>query len=90
MEKPLIVPRIVWVGLGLMIMLIIVTSLAYWYETSNSSALDNNTPLFGLFSDAFKVGLGAFIGVMSQWASRVFGTEDDSPARTPPDQELSS
>ena len=74
-DKPLIVPKIVYIVMALMVMLAVVTGLAYWFE---SSVLDrfNETPLFDLFSDAFKVGLGAFIGVLSQWASTVFGNQD--------------
>lgn len=73
MEKPLVVPRIVWFSLSTMMMLIVVTLAAYYYETRVSPLENGTTPLFGLFGDAFKVGLGAFIGVMSQWAALVFG-----------------
>ena len=73
MEKPLVVPRIVWFSLSTMMMLIVVTLVAYYYETRISPLENGTTPLFGLFGHAFKVGLGAFIGVMSQWAALVFG-----------------
>ena len=75
MDKPLIIPKIVYVVMALMVMLAGVTSLAYWFEPSVLDGF-NETPLFDLFSDAFKVGLGAFIGVLSQRASTVFGKQD--------------
>ena len=81
MNNPSIIPKIVYISLGVMILLAVVTSVAYWYETGNSADLNNKTPLFEVFSDAFKVGLGAFIGVMSQWASKVFGREGASQSR---------
>lgn len=74
-DKPLIVPKIVYIGLAMMILLIAITSMAYWYEIRSTAKLNGATPLFDLFADAFKVGLGAFIGVMSQWASKVFGQD---------------
>ena len=55
MDKPLIIPRIVYVVMALMVMLAVVTGLAYWFESSVLGF--NETPLFDLFSDAFKVGL---------------------------------
>ncbi|NIP17870.1 MAG: hypothetical protein GWM87_06730 [Xanthomonadales bacterium] len=77
MDK-LVIPKIVWVAMTVMVLLIVVTGAAYWLETSQSGGLNNETPLYDLFSDAFKVGLGAFIGVLSQWASKVFGREEAS------------
>ena len=70
MTKSLIVPRIVIVGMFVLVFGAALAAGAYVFETRvlNSDAL----PLFELFADAFKVGLGAFIGVLSQWASRVF------------------
>lgn len=32
----------------------------------------DNPELFDVLSDAFKVGLGALIGVLAQWTNRVF------------------
>ena len=75
MDKPMIIPRIVWMSMGTMILMITVTVIAYWYESIQMPNANGTTPLFDLFSDAFKVGLGAFIGVMSQWAAQVFGKE---------------
>jgi hypothetical protein len=71
-----VIPKIVYISMGVMILLTAITGTAYWYETGNSTDPGNHvTPLFDLFSDAFKVGLGAFIGVLSQWASSVFGKD---------------
>ena len=78
MEKPLVVPRIVWFSLSTIIILIVVTLAAYYFETRVSPLDNGTTPLFELFADAFKVGLGAFIGVMSQWAALVFGKNINS------------
>jgi hypothetical protein len=63
-----------------MVLLILVTVAAYLYDTVYVPSPSGATPLFSLFSDAFKVGLGAFIGVMSQWAALVFGQEAASRA----------
>jgi len=78
MDKPLIVPKIVWISMGTMVLLILVTVWAHHYETVSHPLPNGATPLFSLFSDAFKVGLGAFIGVMSQWAAKVFGMDTQS------------
>jgi hypothetical protein len=72
MDRPLVVPRIVFVGLMVMVFGAVLAAWAYYYETQ-VLANGGDLPLFNLFADAFKVGLGAFIGVLSQWASRVFG-----------------
>ena len=71
MAKPLIVPRIVIVGMFVMVFGATLAAAAYVFETRVLTSGDA-LPLFELFADAFKVGLGAFIGVLSQWASRVF------------------
>lgn len=74
MDK-LIIPKIVIISMVVMILLAGVTGLAYWFEISHSDVTSNGPSIYELFSDAFKVGLGAFIGVLSQWASKVFGNE---------------
>ncbi len=79
MDRPLVVPRIVFIGLMVMVFGAVLAAWAYYYETQVLST-GGDLPLFNLFADAFKVGLGAFIGVLSQWASRVFG-EGEKGAR---------
>lgn len=76
MAKPLVVPRIVFVGLMVMVFGAVLAAWAYYYETQVLPD-GGDLPLFNLFADAFKVGLGAFIGVLSQWASRVFAEPED-------------
>jgi len=76
MNKPLVIPKIILIGMIVWVFGAILAAAAYYYETtllnSLNSSSSSSTPLFDLFADAFKVGLGAFIGVVSQWANRVF------------------
>ena len=55
----------------------LLAALSYVYEMSIIKSTTGH-PLFDLFADGFKVGLGAFIGVLSQWASRVFATAEEA------------
>ena len=75
MVKPQVVPRIVIIGLAVMILGAILATVSYVYEMSIIRSTTGH-PLFDLFADGFKVGLGAFIGVLSQWASRVFANAE--------------
>jgi hypothetical protein len=77
MVKPQIIPRIVIVGLIVMIFGAVLAAVAYVYETGVLGSTSDH-PLFDLFADGFKVGLGAFIGVLSQWASRVFADVEEA------------
>lgn len=77
MVKPQVIPRIVIIGLGVMIFGALLAALSYVYEMSVIQST-NGHPLFDLFADGFKVGLGAFIGVLSQWASRVFASAEEA------------
>ena len=67
------IPVIVVVSSLLFTMLSAMTILSWQLETAD---VHGNRALFSIFSDAFKVGLGAFIGVLSQWATAVFGPRD--------------
>ena len=77
MVKPQVIPRIVVIGLVVMIFGAVLAALSYVYEMSIIKSTAGH-PLFDLFADGFKVGLGAFIGVLSQWASRVFATAEEA------------
>lgn len=77
MVKPQIIPRIVVIGMVVFLFGAILATLAYIYEMSVLK-LTTGHPLFDLFADGFKVGLGAFIGVLSQWASRVFTNAEEA------------
>lgn len=92
MIKVSVIPRIVIIGMMVMIFGAVLSFLAYIFETQ-VLGMTPPLPLYELFADAFKVGLGAFIGVLSQWASRVFDTEADKkqeptsrPADVPAEQ----
>ena len=76
MVKPQVIPRIVIIGLLVMIFGALLAALSYVYEMSIIKSVTGH-PLFDLFADGFKVGLGAFIGVLSQWASRVFANAEE-------------
>lgn len=77
MVKPQVVPRIVIIGLAVMVLGAILAAVSYVYEMSVINT-GTDHPLFDLFADGFKVGLGAFIGVLSQWASRVFANAEEA------------
>lgn len=70
MEEHKLMPRIIVVGMTVMIFGATLAVGSYILEIVFLKK--DETPMFDLFADAFKVGLGAFIGVNSQWATQVF------------------
>ncbi len=71
MENSKEIPKIVFIGVFVMMFVAVLAVGSYFFETIILTET-TGTPMFELFADAFKVGLGAFIGVNSQWATVVF------------------
>lgn len=68
------VPAVVWVGLVMWLTLLVVVILVC--NCADTTA----TKCLEVFTDAFKVGLGAFIAMLAQWSNKVFG--DTPPAES--------
>lgn len=73
------IPAVVWVGGALWgTLLVVVLLMSRSGETTSPKTLE-------VLTDAFKVGLGAFIAMLAQWANNVFGnsTKDPEPPTRP-------
>ncbi len=79
MEDSKDVPKIVYIAVFVLMFVALLAVASYYYE--NKLGL-KETPMFNLFADAFKVGLGAFIGVNSQWANVVFKRKAEDQNRS--------
>jgi hypothetical protein len=60
------IPAVVWVGGVLWASLLVIAWLAC------GCSEDGQGQCIEVFTDAFKVGLGAFIAMLAQWANKVF------------------
>ncbi len=66
------IPSVVKVYVGLFAAVLVLT-IVVWRVDLSFDNHEEKHHLYEIFADAFKVMLGAVIGVMSAWASKVFG-----------------
>lgn len=87
-SRKLGVPQVVVWSAALYVVLMISTIVVWVVETRSPHTGGND--LYGAMLDSLKVGLGALIGVLSQWAHQSFGSErerddDRDKSRRDPD-----
>ncbi|MFN0009388.1 MAG: hypothetical protein ACKVXR_15900 [Planctomycetota bacterium] len=79
-HKPHVPPVVV--GSALLYVVLLAATIIVWaLDAQGASA--NGRQLYETLVDGLKVGLGALIGVLSQWAHQSFQT-DAAPAREAP------
>ena len=67
------IPLVVKVYVGLFATVLVFTIVVWGFDIALHYEGEHH--LYEIFADAFKVMLGAVIGVMSHWASQVFGQQ---------------